>query len=81
MDQEQKKLVVVDILTFSGLILTTDSKSAICFPYTALKVSAIILVEYSRTVYWDVRLIMKEAENEHFHVGLIKILQSFGFCS
>ena len=50
MDQERKKLVVVNILTFSRLILTTDSKSAICFPYAALKVSAIILVEYSGLV-------------------------------
>ena len=83
MDQEWKKTScafdVLDILTFSRLILTTDSKSAVCFLYAGLKVSAIILVEYSGTVYWDVRLIMKEAENEHFYA--IKILQSFGFCS
>ena len=69
MDQEWKKLVVLDILTFSRLILTTDSTSAVCFPYAALKVSAIILVECSGMVYWDVRLFVKEATNEHFYVS------------
>ena len=51
----KKKTIFVldglDILTSSKLILITDSMSATCFPHAALKVSAIILVEYSQTVY------------------------------
>ena len=67
---ERKKTIFVldglDILTSSRLILITDSMSATGFPHAALKVSAIILVEYSRTVYWDVHFDYEGSRKQAF---------------